>query len=192
MKKIYILLAVTAICAFAVASPNSDKSRDLRYGKNVEKKKQSKIAVSSIARLDSLEPTVRQLEKSVYSLNNKVEKLQKRVSALEKYITSQSKPSPKTSRSPKNNKSSFPYRNVRFNKEPDSNYIRVIGEITNNSGKKYDMAIFTISVYDNHNRLMDIDTIIISSFERGQTKSFDALFEPLAYPIHHYKIDFDG
>ena len=192
MKKIYILLAVTAVCAFALASPNSDKSRDLRYDKNIEKKEQRKIAVSSIARLDSLEPTVRQLEKNVYNLKNAIGKLQKRVYTLEKYLAPQKGSSPKISRTPKNYKNLFPYHNVKFKKDPDSNYIRVIGEITNNSGKRHDMAIFTISVYDSHNRLMDIDTIIIGSFEQGQTKSFDALFEPLAYPIHHYKIDFDG
>lgn len=49
-----------------------------------------------------------------------------------------------------------------------------LGEITNNSGKDYDMAIFTLSIYSEDKKLIDAPTFIIHNFANGSTVTFGA------------------
>jgi hypothetical protein len=84
----------------------------------------------------------------------------------------------------------FEYKNVRFRDSYGN--AEAIGEITNNSGRSYNMATLKMSVYDQNGDLLGIGDIIIANFENGQTKSFDATFLEVNYNlISKYKIDFE-
>jgi hypothetical protein len=83
-------------------------------------------------------------------------------------------------------------KNIHFDMASSNVSLRIIGEITNNSGKHYDLTNFKMSIYDNQNALMDTGNFMIANFEKNQTRSFEALLSKPQYPIHHYKIDFDS
>lgn len=85
----------------------------------------------------------------------------------------------------------FVYKNVSF-KSSYGGYVDVIGEMTNNSGKSYTLANFTISVYDKDDNLLATGGILISNFNKGQTKSFDAIIEADYDRLTKYKIDFES
>jgi hypothetical protein len=85
----------------------------------------------------------------------------------------------------------FVYKNVSL-QELYAGHFKAIGEITNNSGKSYDGAMFKISFYDKNGVLVSIGDILILSFRNGQTKSFDVLVEGNHSKIDGYKIDFEG
>ena len=85
----------------------------------------------------------------------------------------------------------FSYDNVHF-KKSSSNYIEIIGEITNHSGRSYQMVSFTLSVYDDSGNLLDTAPIVISNFRDGQTKSFSTIVQASYDELSRYKIDFEN
>jgi len=84
----------------------------------------------------------------------------------------------------------FVYGNVS-SRRPEYGGFRVIGEITNNSGRTYQMATFTLSIYDSNRRLVDTAPILMMNFAAGATKSFDAYVETLPSGWD-FKIDFES
>jgi|GEM_PF-2275447 len=84
----------------------------------------------------------------------------------------------------------FAYANVSSRREEYGGF-RIIGEITNNSGRSFQIASFTLSVYDSNGRLVDTAPIVISNFAAGRTKSFDAHVETLPEGWE-FKIDFEN
>lgn len=84
----------------------------------------------------------------------------------------------------------FVYANVSSRHEEYGGF-RIIGEITNNSGRNLQIASFTLSVYDSNGRLVDTAPIVISNFATGRTKSFDANVETLP-ESWEFKIDFEN
>ncbi len=87
----------------------------------------------------------------------------------------------------------FFYKNVHF-KDSGVGYIKVIGEMTNNSGKDYLLAHFRISVYDEDDNLLESELIIISNFSNGQTKTFEGYIytDYDLSQMSKYKIEFDS
>lgn len=84
----------------------------------------------------------------------------------------------------------FECKNVRFRDSYGD--AEAIGEIANNLGKSYGIAILKMSIYDQNGNLLGIANIIIPNFEDGQTKSFDTTFpEVNSNLISKYKIDFE-
>jgi hypothetical protein len=53
----------------------------------------------------------------------------------------------------------------------------VEGEITNNSGKSYETAIFKISFYDASGKLLGAADVAIMNFGSGETVTFDGISE---------------
>ena len=84
----------------------------------------------------------------------------------------------------------FVYKNVHF-KKGSSGFVYAIGEMTNNSGKDYSYAHFTMSIYDKDNNLLDIGNILICNLKNKQTKSFKTLFSVNYSLIRKYKINFE-
>jgi hypothetical protein len=68
--------------------------------------------------------------------------------------------------------------------------VRVIGEITNLSGRSFESASFTLNVYDPNGRLVDSETIIKLNFAEGHTKSFVVYVETMPRGSE-LRIDFD-
>ena len=87
--------------------------------------------------------------------------------------------------------SDFYYKNVNF-KSTDYG-VDVIGEIINQSNKYLQFSSFTLSVYDENDKLLDTAPIIIMSFSPGMTKSFQtSLLQTSNNQIALYKIQFDS
>lgn len=85
----------------------------------------------------------------------------------------------------------FPYKNVSVRSQFGTT--EMIGEMTNNSDKAYELATFTVSVYDDSGILIDTGNVLMSSFSQGATKSFQCNFlkiEPSQ--VSEYKIEFEN
>jgi hypothetical protein len=68
-----------------------------------------------------------------------------------------------------------------------------VGEMTNNSGRGYQLANFVLSLYDGNDRLLETAYILISNIENGVTKSFQTFL--MNTPVNHvsaYKIQFES
>jgi len=67
-----------------------------------------------------------------------------------------------------------------------------IGEIINNSGKAYTLAIFQLALFDSNDKLLDVHQIEMADFLPGQRRAFKiAPFK--TYPDKlKYRLDFDG
>jgi hypothetical protein len=84
----------------------------------------------------------------------------------------------------------FSYQNVKLTKSMDM--VKVMGEMTNGSGKNFRAASFIITFYDQEGQLLETGDILINNFSDGQTKPFTAYMENLIYEsVHRYKIEFD-
>ncbi len=91
---------------------------------------------------------------------------------------------------PEKIKGGFSYQNVKLTKS--MNMVKVMGEMTNGSGKNFRAASFIISFYDQKGQLLETGDILINNFSDGQTKLFTAYMENLIYEsVHRYKIEFD-
>ena len=87
-------------------------------------------------------------------------------------------------------KGGFSYKNVKLTES--MGMVRVLGEMTNGSGKDFKAIGFIITFYDRKNRLLETGDILINNFSKGQTKPFTAYIENLNYEnVHRYKIEFD-
>jgi len=70
--------------------------------------------------------------------------------------------------------------------------VKMLGEMTNDSGKNFKAASFIITFYDQKGQLLETGDFLINNFSKGQTKPFTAYIENLIYEsIHRYKIEFD-
>jgi len=67
----------------------------------------------------------------------------------------------------------FPLKDVTV--ESISGMAMVQGEITNNSGKAYNTAIFKISFYDGNGKLVGVADFAIENFSVGETVTFDGV-----------------
>ena len=87
-------------------------------------------------------------------------------------------------------KGGFSYKNVKLTKSMDM--IKVMGEMTNASGKNFKAASFIITFYDHKGQLLETGDFLINNFSKGQTKPFSAYMENLIYEsVDRYKIEFD-
>ena len=85
----------------------------------------------------------------------------------------------------------FPCKNVSFS-DDHLGGTDFIGEITNNSGESFDMAVFSLNVYSRDGNLIAVTPIIIPNFATNQTKSFTAYVDK-KIPSHiKYLIQFDN
>jgi hypothetical protein len=69
----------------------------------------------------------------------------------------------------------FPLKDVEV--EYDMGMSMVQGEITNNSGKSYEGALFKLSFYDGNNKLLGAADIAIENFGKGETVTFEGVSE---------------
>ena len=67
----------------------------------------------------------------------------------------------------------FPVKSVRFEHIEDMTMVQ--GEITNNSGKSYETALFKMSFYDDAGDLLGAADIAIMNFKEGETVTFDGI-----------------
>ena len=90
---------------------------------------------------------------------------------------------------------SFPFYNINFRRKGGGKWVFVQGEITNDSGKDYNTALFRISVFDK-NLLMWTGTIKIMGFRKRQTRPFELVMDGLTYrsmpAISRYDIYFES
>lgn len=81
-------------------------------------------------------------------------------------------------------------KNVKLKKS--TGMVKVMGEMTNHSGRDFKAASFIISLYDRKGRLLETGDILINHFLRGKTKSFTTYIENVKYDnISTFKIQFD-
>ncbi|HCC07267.1 MAG TPA: hypothetical protein DEP72_03745 [Clostridiales bacterium] len=85
----------------------------------------------------------------------------------------------------------FIYKNTSF-KQSTSIYAEAIGEMTNTSGKDYDYAFFTLSVYDENGALLETSSINIKNLKNNETKSFSSILQTDKIKIKTYKIQFES
>jgi len=71
-------------------------------------------------------------------------------------------------------------------------FIDVIGEISNDSAPSYSSALFTISVYDEKERLLGVGHAVLGELRRGQTKSFSTAIDARYDEMRKYKLQFEG
>lgn len=84
----------------------------------------------------------------------------------------------------------FYYSNISLKKH--ENRTECLGEISNNSGRNYAMAIFRFSVYDDIGKLIGAKQIMIQNIENGMTKSFSEDFYKISSNIIvGYKIQYE-
>jgi hypothetical protein len=69
--------------------------------------------------------------------------------------------------------------------------IKVIGEITNSSGKDYEAATFNLSLFNGEGALIEVVPVIMMDFKNGDTKSFET-FGKADQPVAKFKLDFDS
>jgi uncharacterized protein YraI len=87
-------------------------------------------------------------------------------------------------------KRGFSYKNMKLTKS--MGMVKMLGEMTNDSGKNFKAASFIITFYDQKGQLLETGDFLINNFSKGQTKPFTAYIENLIYEsVHRYEIDFD-
>lgn len=89
-----------------------------------------------------------------------------------------------------NYKGLFEYKNIQMSQ--NDWVVTILGDIINKRFKKYEMAIFTVSVYDNSDQLLDVSSFSIGKFEKDQTRPFKVIFPSLSRPASYCKIIFDS
>ncbi len=92
---------------------------------------------------------------------------------------------------PYNAKEGFLYRNFQAVPDPQINGTRITGEMLNVSEKEYKIASFTVIVYDNDDKLITADRIILNKFKPNESQPFVKRFRGLAYHrLNYYEIKF--
>jgi hypothetical protein len=87
--------------------------------------------------------------------------------------------------------SGFYYSNVSF--KTGMLGPECVGEITNSSGRDYQIANFILSVYDQNGRLLETAYINVSNIDSGVTKSFQAfLLSTSMNEVAKYKVQFEN
>ena len=91
--------------------------------------------------------------------------------------------------------SNFYYYNINFKKKGTGKWVFAQGEISNESGKDYNTALFRLSIYDK-SALMWTGNIKVMGFRKRQTRTFELLLEGLNYrsmsAISRYEIYFES
>jgi hypothetical protein len=90
-----------------------------------------------------------------------------------------------------NSDDKFPLKDVSVEYSEDAEMSLVEGEITNNSGKSYETAIFKLSFYDETGKLLGAADIAIMNFEAGDTVTFDGISEKDLSNWETYKVRLD-
>jgi len=94
-------------------------------------------------------------------------------------------------RTPTAESQNFDFKNVTV--KSDFGLTRVIGEVTNNSGRSYSIASFVVTLYDKQGKLLDTGYANVSNLTDGQSKIFGAPFTSNSYnEIDKYKIQFEN
>jgi hypothetical protein len=86
------------------------------------------------------------------------------------------------------NTEKFPLKDVSVEYDSDIDMSMVQGEITNNSGKSYEAAIFKLSFYDADGKLLGAADVAIENFEKDETVTFDGISEKNLQKWKSYKI----
>lgn len=73
------------------------------------------------------------------------------------------------------------FQNIGF-RSGTSTSQRIIGEVINNTGRSYELAQFTVSVYDANGLLLETSHFYVENVPRGQTRSFDTYVEIARLP----------
>jgi hypothetical protein len=73
------------------------------------------------------------------------------------------------------NAEKFPLKDVSVEYNSDAAMSVAQGEITNNSGKSYETAIFKLSFYDGAGKLLGAADVAIEDFEAGETVTFEGV-----------------
>jgi hypothetical protein len=85
----------------------------------------------------------------------------------------------------------FPLKDISVEYDEDVEMSLVEGEITNNSGKSYEAAMFKLSFYDEAGKLLGAADIAIMNFEAGDTVTFDGISEKDLSNWETYKVRLD-
>ena len=101
-------------------------------------------------------------------------------------------PSPPPAKAEQKQRPDFVSKNVSY-RGKEYGGVEIIGEIKNQSGQSYQVATFTLSVYDRSGNLVATSPINVSNFGRGQTKSFNtSVFDVSIERFNRFKIQYDG
>ncbi|MBM7623768.1 FxLYD domain-containing protein [Sporohalobacter salinus] len=86
----------------------------------------------------------------------------------------------------------FEYDNTSIRRR--DGYAVLFGEMTNETGKDYELVKFTVNFYNWSEELINSEPLYIENFNDDQTKSFEvSLFEEDEYEdIDDFKIQFEG
>lgn len=84
----------------------------------------------------------------------------------------------------------FSYYNVQFKKHNVDNCAVVVGEITNETTRDYNTAVFRISVFERQ-QLIANGFIKIKGFKRKRTKSFETALKELPYNLLPQNVKYD-
>jgi hypothetical protein len=82
----------------------------------------------------------------------------------------------------------FPLKDVEVEYEDMLEMSMVQGEITNNSGKSYEGALFKLSFYDANNKLLGAADAAVENFGNGETATFEAVSQKDLSKWKTYKI----
>jgi hypothetical protein len=89
----------------------------------------------------------------------------------------------------------FSYYNIHFDRKGGGIWVFAKGEITNNSNKDYNTAMFRLNLFEKK-KILWSETFKIRGFRRRQTRPFELLLENLDYKamsaISRYDIYFEG
>jgi len=113
---------------------------------------------------------------------------------LQQWLASHPLPPPKSGKSHYHSSESvgkvsnakFSFANFRHKQNGN-----IIGELTNDSGKTYQVATFKLSAYDSTGALIDTGTIMIANFKAKETRSFDSFIKDLPN-YFSYKLDLEN
>lgn len=76
----------------------------------------------------------------------------------------------------------FEYKNIMISRtyqyDSSDNYqtVTITGEVVNNLNIEYETASFGVSIYDEHDMVLDTHSFVFESIEKGQTKPFKVTF----------------
>ena len=84
----------------------------------------------------------------------------------------------------------FVYENIKMTERSRGRSLDFSGEITNLTGVEFSFAKFEITLYDANRRIIETDTVFITSFKPNTTKFFEEwIFVPVE-DVRHYSIMF--
>lgn len=84
----------------------------------------------------------------------------------------------------------FSYNNISY--KDQFGHTEVIGEITNNSGQDFKLALFNVNAYDNNNNLLGVGTASIMNFTARQTKTFTAFVDAPHEDVDTIRIQYEA